>query len=88
MSVTVDQLLQRLEAGEQCSQPIRRTAAMPDVELWNAELCWQLADGTPVTNYTVSRLRRRGLVAVSEGAVFRYVMLIRETESLPLHGRR
>jgi len=33
MSVTVEQLLQRLESGEQCSQQIRRAAAMPDVEL-------------------------------------------------------
>jgi hypothetical protein len=83
--VTTEELLKRLRAGAECSAPIMRGGERNEAASWSTDWRWKIGS-EEVSNVSVATLRKRGLIAISEGILFRYVRLLETPSSLLLHG--
>jgi hypothetical protein len=83
--MTTDELLRRLRAGAECSAPIMRGGQRNEAASWSTDWRWKIGSDE-VSNVSVATLRKRGLIAISEGVLFRYIRLLETPNSLPLHG--
>jgi hypothetical protein len=85
--MTGEELLQKLRSGHECSVAIMKHERWPRCNPWSEKIAWKLNTGEQVAASAVSHLRKRGLVVISEGVLFRYVRLVENNDSVPLHGR-
>ena len=78
--LTSEDILHRLHSGQECSQPIFRDTKIRK-NPWCDDLAWRFPDGSIAAASAVSKLKKRGLVAISHGVLFRYLLLVRKESS-------